>query len=223
MKTIAFLIVLFLPIFASAQVITYDTIRVSPNDERNIHRATQQPQAQQTTQNRQRAQQPMLLQREAVSGFVFDKSKLRYGANIGLSFSRNYSVFNLGPQVGYQFGNNFMAGVGVKYYYNRVRVFPSYGETYLYKNNLLGTNFFGYYYPARFIVLFAQPEINYLWLSRLDETTKEKTNSNGLVPALLVGGGLRLGYSHITLNYDLAQHANSPYPRGFFLGFSMFF
>ncbi|MDO5523820.1 MAG: hypothetical protein Q4G48_07235 [Bacteroidia bacterium] len=213
-----FLLLLFLfPVIASAQVITYDTIRVSPGDERNIYRS----QPRQTTQSRQR-QQPVLPARTSTPGFTFDKSKLRYGANIGLSLSRNYTAFNFGPQVGYQFNNYFMAGVGVKYYYNKVRAFQ-YNEQYLYKNNLLGANVFGYFYPVRYLVVFAQPEINYLWANLKNETTGEATKSSGPVPSLLVGGGLRVGRSHITINYDLVQHVNSPHPSGFFFGVSAFF
>lgn len=219
MRKIYFLLLLLFPLMASAQVITYDTIRVSPGDERNIYR-TQQPQ-QQTTQDR-RGQQSVLLDRKSTSGFMFDKSKLRYGANIGLAFSRNYSRVYFGPQVGYQFNNYFMAGVGVKYYYNKVRAFQ-YNEAYLYKNNLLGANVFGYFYPVRYLVVFAQPEINHLWSNLKNETTGEVTKSSGPVPSLLVGGGLRLGRSHITINYDLVQHANSPHPSGWFLGISAFF
>ena len=218
MKNFFLLLLVALSITASAQVITYDTIRVSTDDERNIYGTQRRQPAAQSPIN----QRPVLLDREPDPGFLFDKRKLRYGANIGLSFSRNYSAFNFGPQVGYQLSNRFMAGVGIKYYYNKVRAFQ-YNEAYLYKNNLLGANLFGYFYPARFLALFAQPEINRLWANLTDEETGEVTKSSGLVPSLLVGGGLRLGHSHITLNYDLAQHTNSPYPRGWFLGFSTFF
>lgn len=222
MRKIYLLLLIAFPLLASAQVITYDTIRVSPNDERNIYRTQRQQQTSQTQQDRQIRQDPVLLDRSSSSGFVFDKSRLRYGANIGLSLSRNYSALNFGPQVGYQLNNQFMAGVGVKYYYNKVRAFQ-YNEEYLYKNNLLGANVFGYFYPVRFIAVFAQPEINHLWSNLTNEATGEVTKSSGFVPSLLVGGGLRLGRSHITLNYDLAQHTNSPHPKGWFLGFSTFF
>lgn len=219
MKKILLLLLLVFPILASAQVITYDTIRVSPGDERNIHRA----QPQQQTVRRQQRNQPILVDNRAESGTAFDKSKLRFGANLGLSFSRNYTVFMLGPQVGYQFSNHFMAGAGVKYYYNKIRAYQ-YNEEYLYKNHLLGTNVFGYAYPASFIAIFAQPEINYLWSTYTQETGVGDTRkTNGWVPSMLVGAGLRLGRSHITLNYDLAQHTNSPYPKGVFLGISAFF
>lgn len=218
MKFFFLLLLVALSITASAQVITYDTIRVSTDDERNIYGTQRRQPAAQSPIN----QRPVLLDREPDPGFLFDKRKLRYGANIGLSFSRNYSAFNFGPQVGYQLSNRFMAGVGIKYYYNKVRAFQ-YNEEYLYKNNLLGANVFGYFYPARFIAVFAQPEINHLWANLTNEVTGEKTKNSGVVPSLLVGGGLRLGRSHITLNYDLVQHTNSPHPKGWFFGFSTFF
>ena len=221
MRKIYLLLLLIFPVIASAQIITYDTIRVSPNDERNIYRTQRQ---QQTTQTQQTArdrkwERPVLLDRESTSGFVLDKSKLRYGANIGLSLNRNYTVFGLGPQVGYQFSDNFMAGVGVKYYYTKLRSYD-----YEVKSKLFGANTFGYYYPARFLVVFAQPELNYIW-STLKYGTAEidDRKESGFVPSLVVGGGLRLGRSHIMLNYDLVKHSRSPYPSGFFLGMSVFF
>ena len=146
---------------------------------------------------------------------------MRIGANVGLSFSKDYSTVALGPQIGYQFSDYLMAGVGVKYYYTKTRGY-TYEERYLYKNNLLGVNTFAYAYPARFLALFVQPEINYLWSSVTNEVDYKKRYSQGWVPSVVIGAGLRLGNSHITLNYDLVQHINSPYPRTVFLGISLF-
>ena len=221
MKKIYFLLLIVLPFIVSAQDIKYDTIRVSPNDERNIHRTQSQqqtPKAERIT----RSNQPILLDRRAASDSFFDKRKLRYGANIGLSLSRYYSSFNFGPQVGYQLNNHLMLGAGVKYYYNKMRAYQ-YNQEYLYKNNLLGANLFGYVYPVQFLTIFAQPEINHLWSNYRNKVTGESTKSSGFVPSVVVGGGLRLGRSHVTINYDLVQHINSPHPRGWFLGVSAFF
>ena len=218
MKKIFLSLLFIIPFLASAQVITYDTLRVSPDDERNIYRTQQQQQTTQTQQPRHLGGRPVILDREASSGFVFDKSKLRFGANLGLSLSRNYTVFGLGPQVGYQFSDKFMAGAGVKYYYTKVRTYD-----YEIKNNMFGGNVFGYFYPVRFLAVFAQPEINYIWSKLENRNTTEITKESGFVPSFVVGGGLRLGRSHITLNYDLAKHPRSPYPDGFYLGFSTFF
>ena len=157
MKKVSFLLFFLFPLVATAQVIRYDTIRVSPDDERNIHRNKSIYSSRQAVSSQKRGQAPVLLQREATTSF--DKNKLRIGANVGLSFSKDYSTVALGPQIGYQFSDYLMAGFGVKYYYTKTRGY-TYEERYLYKNNLLGVNTFAYAYPARFIALFVQPEIN---------------------------------------------------------------
>ncbi len=148
--------------------------------------------------------------------------RLRFGANLGLSLSRNYTVLGLGPQIGYSFSNYFMAGAGIKYYYTKTRAYD-YADSYLFKNNLLGANIFGYLYPIKFITVFAQPELNYIWTSVENEATHEISKSDGIVPSLVVGAGFRLGFTHITFNYDLIHKVNSPYPDGIFLGVSAFF
>lgn len=213
MKRVLSLFFLLSVLSAGAQTITYDTIRVSPDDERNIHhnrsrdvRVTSEP-----------------LRRENINtagrqSTSFDRNKLRFGANLGLSISRNYTNLGFGPQIGYQFNDYFMVGAGIKYYYTKARTYE-----YEIRNNLLGTNLFGYFYPVQFIALFAQPEINYIWSKLTSRTTTDSLTDKGLVPSLVVGAGFRLGRSHITLNYDLVQHANSPHPEGFYLGVSAFF
>ena len=137
---------------------------------------------------------------------------------MGMSISRNYTRIGFGPQVGYQINPYLLAGVGVKYYYTKAVT-----NTYQIKNNLTGANVFGYVYPLRFIVFFAQPELNYIRSTLVDKTIGEERKSSGTVPSLVVGGGLRLGRSHITINYDLVQHKNSPHPSGYYLGVSAFF
>lgn len=214
MKKILLLLILFSWIAgASAQIITYDTIQVSPDDSRNIHR----------TQTKRNYDAPEAVMRTTSSkttesGNAFDRNKLRFGANIGLSLSRNYTVLGLGPQVGYQFSDKVMLGAGAKYYYTK-------HQSYTYKNtnNLLGVNLFGYFYPIRFIAVFAQPELNYIWSNLTYKESGEQDKTSGLVPSLVVGAGLRLGRSHITINYDVVRHSNSPYPQGYFVGFSTFF
>ena len=204
---------------ALGQEIKYDTIRVAPGDMRNIHqqRGRQQTQkARASAPSQQRARQ----QQREHSGF--NRSKLRYGANVGMHFSRNYSQVNFGPQVGYQFSPYFMIGGGVRYNYQKTRGYSADYST-LYKRNLLGANAFAYLYPMRFLVLYAQPEISQMWMVRRNESTDEETRSAGTVPAFLVGGGLRMGNIHITVNYDVAQHHNSPYSKDVFMGVSVFF
>lgn len=146
-----------------------------------------------------------------------DMSKLRFGASLGLSLSRNYTYLGMGPQIGYQFNRYFMGGTGLKYYYSKTQL-----SDYKNINHLFGMNIFGYAYPVSFITVFAQPEVNYIWTD-LIYNSGERYSSSGFVPSVVVGAGLRLGYSHITVNYDLVQHRNSPHPQGFYIGVSAFF
>lgn len=213
MKRLFFLFFLLSTLSAGAQTITYDTIRVSPDDERNIHLNR--------SKNVEVSSEPLRRENIHTAGrqsATFDKSKLRFGANLGLSISSNYTNLGFGPQIGYQFNDYFMAGTGVKYYYTRART-----NEYEIRNNLLGANLFGYFYPVNFITLFAQPELNYIWAKFTSRTTKDSIMDRGLVPSLVVGAGFRLGRSHVTLNYDLVQHTNSPHPEGIYLGVSAFF
>lgn len=214
MKRILVLLWLLMPLFLGAQVITYDTIKVSADDSRNIHRHRIND-----TKSTSEARQKTIAKTSNAPLSTFDRSKLRIGANLGLSISSNYTNISIGPQLGYQFNQYVMAGAGIKYYYWRSRT-PSYEV----RNHLLGANAFGYLYPVRFITFFAQPELNYTW-SKLSDRTGENTpvKERGLVPSLVIGGGLRFGRSHITLNYDLVQDDNSPHPSGVYLGISAFF
>jgi hypothetical protein len=205
MKCWYLFLLLLLPAKSLAQGFTLDTIRVSSEDNRNIHRSTQLNQTE------------LSLNKDNSSHFILDRTKLRLGANIGLSLSKNYTYLGIGPQIGYQFSNYFMAGAGIKYYHLKRNL-----SDYERKNNLLGLNLFGYVYPVKFITLFAQPELNYIW-SNITYNTGEKVTNKGIAPSLVVGTGLKLGYNHITINYDLVKHSNSPHPQGFYLGISAFF
>ena len=205
MKRWLLFLLLILPTISFAQGFTLDTIRVDSEDSRNIH------------QNTQINHSELSLNKDNSSHFILDRTKLRFGANIGLSLSKNYTYLGIGPQIGYQFNKYFMAGTGIKYYHLKRNL-----SDYEKKNNLFGFNLFGYVYPVRFITLFAQPELNYIW-SNITYNTGEKIINNSFAPSLVMGAGLRLGYTHVTINYDLVQHTNSPHPKGFYLGISAFF
>lgn len=211
---VAFLL-LFFSVLATAQVITYDTIRVSPDDERNIHRN-------QYSNDRNPVNRSSESYRNVLgTGYDLDVKKLRYGLDFGLYFSKNYSSFSFGPQMGYMVNDQLLVGAGTKYYYYKTRVYQ-YEEEVVYKNNMLGINAFGYFYPSTYTAVFVQPEINHMWSYRKDEVSGDERRNSGFVPSFLVGGGLRFGLTHITLNYDLARHRNSPYSRGLFFRFSIF-
>lgn len=213
MKQLLYLLLLSFSLIAEAQSIRYDTIRVSADDKRNIYLTEGQYDHTQTEPLRATDNQ-----RNEDDIPLFDRKKLRFGAELGLSISRNYTRLGIGPQIGYKLNQYLLAGAGIKYYYTRAAT-----TSYEIKSNLVGANLFGYLYPMRFITVFAQPELNYIHSSMRDKSNGNKENSRGMVPSLVVGGGLRIGRSHITLNYDLVQHVNSPHPEGFYLGVSAFF
>lgn len=210
---IALLLILSTVAF-SQQPFRYDTIRVSKDDTRNIHQGQLRTQAQ--NQQRRRISTP-----SSSTKTGFDAKNMRYGLNLGLSFSSYYSLFRLAPQVGYQFNKYVMAGVGVSYYYSKYKSYIN--NTRVTDNtNSLGGNVFGYLYPTSFLAISIQPEANYIWTSSKDaQGTYNKRDV--LVPSAVIGAGLRLGQAHAMLYYDLIQDVNSPYTSGVFYGVSVYF
>ncbi|MDR0333846.1 MAG: hypothetical protein LBI15_10320 [Dysgonamonadaceae bacterium] len=193
MKKFYFILLLLFPLLVQAQTSRLDTIRVAPDDSWRSE-LTPLP-------------------------FNFDKTKIRFGANLGLSMSKNYTTFAIGPQIGYQFSDYLMIGTGVKYHHIRANTY-----SYEVRNNLLGANLFSYIYPIKPITLFIQPEINHIWRNVTYKDTNEKVTASGTVPVFLIGAGFHLGHSsHITINYDLVRHKHSPYPDTIFLGIAAFF
>lgn len=199
----------------SQQPFRYDTIRVSKDDTRNIHQGQLRTQMQ--DQQRKRISTPS----SSSVKKVFDAKNMRYGLNLGLSFSNYYSLFRLAPQVGYQFNKYVMAGVGMSYYHSKYKSYIS--NTRITDNtNSLGGNVFGYLYPTSFLAISIQPEANYIWTSSKDaQGTYNKRDV--LVPSAVIGAGLRLGRAHAMLYYDLIQDVNSPYTSGVFYGVSVYF
>ena len=213
MKKILLALLFLLPALAfSQQPFRYDTIRVSKDDTRNIYHNQQQQTLQQRNQNRVGQTQPT-----AKTGF--DARNLRYGLNLGLNFSNDYTFFRLAPQLGYQFNKYMMAGAGVSYYYSKRKYYYSDESKH---NNSLGGNLFAYLYPTSFLAISVQPEVNYIWNSYRqgsDVTYKKDV----LVPSVVIGAGLRLGQAHAMLYYDLVQDIDSPYTSGIFYGVSVYF
>lgn len=218
MKKLLFLFLLILTTVAfSQQPFRYDTIRVSQDDTRNIHqnqqhRNTLQRRTQQRNQNR-------LGSSQFAANKGFDARNLRYGLNLGLNLSNDYTFFRLAPQVGYQFSKYLMAGAGVNYYYSKRKY---YNSNKIRHNNSLGANLFGYLYPASFLAISVQPEVNYIWNSS-SEGSAVTYRKDVLVPSVVIGAGLRLGQAHAMLYYDLVQDIDSPYTSGLFYGVSVYF
>ena len=136
MRKLLFVVLLILPsVVFSQQPFRYDTIRVSNDDTRNIHHK-QQHTLRQRNQKRLRSSQ-------SNTKSQFDARNLRYGLNLGLNFSNDYTFFRIAPQLGYQFNKYFMAGAGVSYYYSKRKYYYSNESRH---NNSLGANLFGYIY-----------------------------------------------------------------------------
>src|SRR6266700_331150 len=93
----------------------------------------------------------------------FDKDKLFFGGNFGLSFG-DYTLINVSPQVGYRFNQYLAAGAGLNFIYSSIR-YRYYPSTADYKNNygVAGMNIFGRVYPIEFALLQLQLELNYTW------------------------------------------------------------
>jgi hypothetical protein len=158
----------------------------------------------------------------------FDPEKLFFGGTFGASFG-SYTFVNVSPQVGYRFSRFFAAGTGINFIYSSSKY--DYGNPNLdYKNEygVVGLNIFGRIYPVEFLIIQAQPEMNYTWgkVKFYDGTPDQKLDGK-FVPALLVGGGAAIpiggkGAMTVMLQYDLIQDVRSPYGTSPFLsiGFS---
>ena len=163
---------------------------------------------------------------EAPEKTGFDKSKLFFGGNLGLSFG-SYTVIDVAPQIGYHFTEHFAAGFGVNYIYYH------YKDDYLQQSesqSYAGFNIFGRVYPIQQFFIQAQPELNYVWgkYSYYGDNAPNYKFSQ-FVPSLLLGGGAALpagrGAIVISVLYDVLQNQYSPYYRTavYGLGYNMGF
>lgn len=148
----------------------------------------------------------------------FDKSKLFFGGNFGVSFGSGTYV-NISPQVGYRFSRLFAAGTGVNFNYSSYKYYDYYGveigkEEYGYA----GLSVFGRVYPISFLLLQAQPELNYSWgsIKYSDNSIPSHKQEGRFVPSFLLGAGAAIptgpnGALLLMLQYDVIQDARSPY------------
>lgn len=159
----------------------------------------------------------------------FDRSRLFVGGNFGLSFG-NFTFINISPQLGYRFNDFFAAGIGINGQFSQQK-YRSGGNT-LYKDRygVAGMNLFGRFYPIQQGFIQLQPEMNYIWGSRIDYTPQEvKSSLNGkILPSLLAGAGAylpagRAGGFIIMAQYDLLNKSDfypnpsTPYGKNIFM------
>ena len=154
----------------------------------------------------------------------FDRSKLFFGGNFGLSFG-NFTLVNVSPQIGYRFNNTFAAGAGVNFQYSGFRTRYE-NSIYDYKESygVAGLNIFGRIYPIDFVLLQLQPELNYTWGKlRFYNGAPEQKLEGKIVPSVLAGAGAAIpagrGVFLAMLQYDLLQQERSPYGSRVFYNF----
>ncbi|HYE55984.1 MAG TPA: hypothetical protein VD996_14130, partial [Chitinophagaceae bacterium] len=150
----------------------------------------------------------------------FKKENLFFGGSLGLGFGSSYTLVNISPQVGYRFNPYFAAGAGVNFIYSSTKF-----EFYQYRENysLAGLNVFGRFYPINQVFIQLQPEMNYTWGKRKFYNGAPEDKLDGkFAPSLLAGAGVaiptgRNGAILLMLQYDVIQHARTPYgTRPFF-------
>lgn len=157
----------------------------------------------------------------------FDPDKLTYGGGIGLAFGSNdYISFSVAPQVGYNFSNNFNAGVRLSYSYSK--------EDYNYAKysaHYAGLGVYGNYYPINFIVLTIRPEIIGMWETVKysgnyygnDRKSSDTQKNNEVFPAVVIGAGIYARPFTFTVNYDVVQNKNTPYGDNVFFSAGFLF
>lgn len=153
----------------------------------------------------------------------FDRSKLFGGGNFGLGFGSSNTFINISPQLGYRFTDHVAAGAGVNFIYNKVN-FGGIED----RQGYAGLNVFGRLYPLKYIILHAQPELNYSWGKFTDASNQTFKFPGKFIPSMLVGGGANIptggnGAFTIMYLYDLVDDARSPYSTNPFISFGFNF
>jgi hypothetical protein len=164
--------------------------------------------------------------REEVKKRGLDPQRLFFGGNFGVTFG-DFTFVNVSPQVGYRINPVFSAGAGVNFIYQSDKYYSGSREV---KNTLgyAGLNVFGRVNPFKFILLNAQPEVNYVWGTTRVEGLADSKIDPTFVPSLLMGAGIALpmggrGSMIAMLQYDVIQDSRSPYGRNAFLTFGVNF
>ncbi len=143
----------------------------------------------------------------------FDKSRLFFGGNFGLSFG-DYTIINVSPQVGYRFNRYVAAGMGINGQYYSVK-YNGYAGIDKDQYGIAGLNVFGRVYPIEQLFAQLQPEMNYTW-GKVKYTDGSSSTIDGKTrTSLLIGAGgiiptgSRAGIT-IMIQYDLLGEANIP-------------
>ncbi len=151
----------------------------------------------------------------------FDPSKLIVGGGINAGFSGNTIDAGLSPILGYNFFENFSAGIGIGYqFYKAPSVVDQYGNVAYYTyENMFYPSIWARYFVYRNIYVTTVFEYDFINLSGTDldyAGVPQKENFNVTNPCLLTGVGFKqpLGgrvSAVMEIMYDVLQQPNSPY------------
>ena len=151
----------------------------------------------------------------------FDPSKLIVGGGIDAGLSGNTIVLGISPIIGYSFFDNFSAGIGIGYEFNKTpSVVDQYDNVLYYAyDNMFFPSVWARYFVYRNIYVTTVFEYDFINISstNLDYNSqpyKEKYNVTN--PCLLTGVGFKqpLGgrvSAVMEIMYDVLQQPNSPY------------
>lgn len=160
----------------------------------------------------------------------FDPSRLVFGGVIGASFG-DMTFIQVSPQVGYAFNQYLTAGGGINFIFSSQK-FRNLSGDVLYKHEygFAGLNVFARAFPVRFLMVSAQPELNYNWgkIKFSTPNTPDAKVDGSFVPSLLLGAGIVIpsggrGGLMISMQYDVLQHERSPYGSNAFINFGYTF
>lgn len=160
----------------------------------------------------------------------FDPSRLVFGGVVGATFG-DFTFIQVSPQVGYAFNDYFTAGGGINFIFSSEKYRNFNGdELYKYEYGYAGLNVFARAFPVRFLMVSAQPEVNYNWgtIKYNTPNTPDAKIDAGFIPSLLLGAGVVLptggrGGLMISLQYDVIQDERSPYGSNAFVNFGFSF
>jgi hypothetical protein len=160
----------------------------------------------------------------------FDPSRLVFGGVVGASFG-DFTFVQVSPQVGYAFSQYLTAGAGINFIFSSEKYRNFNGDLlYKYEYGYGGLNVFARVFPVRFLMVSAQPELNYTWgkIKSYTPNTPVAKIDPSFVPCLLLGAGVVIptggrGGMMLSLQYDVIQNERSPYGRNAFINFGFTF
>ncbi|MBA2745685.1 MAG: hypothetical protein H0U44_05620 [Flavisolibacter sp.] len=155
----------------------------------------------------------------------FNKEKMFFGGNFGLSFG-DLTLINVSPQVGYRFNQTLAAGIGINGQFVSLKRRYADGQPYSKTSQgVIGLNVFGRVYPIQQIMLQVQPEANYIFGKQLfyGPTNEEYQMDAAIIPSVLIGAGVVIpagrGSFIAAMFYDVLQDSRAPYGSRPFMNF----